>query len=110
MNLNYTNGTVFYRRAILEDVELRSAGFFYQAELLARLIRKGYMYAEVPNILKLRKGGATKAIKMKALVKVIGDYLNMMYAFHVSGRKTAGEYKDLNRNSITHKKYAQDSE
>ena len=39
INLNYTNGTVFYRRCILSDIELRSFGFFYQAELLIKLIK-----------------------------------------------------------------------
>src|SRR3989339_1368239 len=57
INLNYTNGTVFYRRCILKDVEIKSAGFFYQAETLIKVIRKGYLYAEVPNFLSVRGGG-----------------------------------------------------
>ena len=40
IHLNYTNGTVFYRRRILEGIKLSSRGFFYQTELLIKLIRE----------------------------------------------------------------------
>ena len=48
MNLNYTNGTVFYRKSILSDVHLQSKGFLYQTEILVKAIRRGYLFAEVP--------------------------------------------------------------
>jgi len=61
LNLNYTNGTVIYRRSVLNTVKLNSFGFFYQAELLIKLIRNGYLYAEVPCSLSTRAVGSSKA-------------------------------------------------
>ncbi|MDY0084177.1 MAG: hypothetical protein RBR74_13415, partial [Ignavibacteriaceae bacterium] len=56
-NVNYTNGTVFYHRSILKGYNLESYGFFYQANIVIKLIRQGYLYAEVPNFLSVRASG-----------------------------------------------------
>lgn len=101
-NLNYTNGAVFYRRSILEEVSLNNFGFFYQAELLAKMIRKGYLFAEVPGYLGVRTGGKTKAISFKSLCQVLQGYLRLMFDIHI--RRIEGKNKDyfkLNRNSAT---------
>ncbi len=82
--LNYTNGTVMYNRSILLDMELRSKGFFYQAELLVRLIRKGYLFAEVPTFLEERKGGKTKALTFEALRRLTGGYLKLLWNVHIA--------------------------
>lgn len=104
-NLNYTNGTVFYRRCVLREVELTSSGFFYQVELLVKLIRKGYLFAEVPNYLGVRTGGKAKAISFKSLRKVIGGYLRLMWDLNV-GRIEARkkDYFELNRDSATYRR------
>ncbi|MBI4405539.1 MAG: glycosyltransferase family 2 protein [Deltaproteobacteria bacterium] len=80
--LNYMNGTVIYRRCILNEIELSSTGFFYQAELLMRCIRRGYLYAEVPYGLFQREGGKSKAISLKSLRRVMGDYLTTLKAVY----------------------------
>jgi len=74
MSLNYTNGTVLYRTSILRENPLHSRGFFYQAELLVRLIRKGYLFAEVPCFLSERSAGKTKAFSLKSMASLIKDY------------------------------------
>ena len=68
INLNYTNGTVFYKRVIFKDIKLKSFGFFYQAELLIKLIRIGYLYAEVPNFLAVRLAGKIKSNFIKIFI------------------------------------------
>jgi glycosyltransferase involved in cell wall biosynthesis len=101
-NLNYTNGAVFYRRSILGEVGLNNFGFFYQAELLVKLIRKGYLFAEVPGYLGVRTGGKTKAISFKSFCQVLQGYLRLMFDIHI--RRIEGKNKDyfkLNRNSVT---------
>ncbi len=82
-NLNYTNGTVVYNRAILESVKLKSSGFFYQAELLIKLIRAGYLYAETPHFLSRRSSGKTKALTFKSFLKVTRSYLSLIWEVHV---------------------------
>ena len=103
INLNYTNGTVFYRRCILNDIDLKSSGFFYQAELLIKLIRKGYLYAEVPNLLS-SNSSISKATTLKSLVHIIKDYLILFFEIHIKRIEAKKEYKKLNEKSCTHKK------
>ena len=86
MNLNYTNGTVIYNRAILEGVTLKSSGFLYQAELLIKLIRAGYLYAETPHFLSRRGSGITKALTFKSFLQVVRGYLRLMWEIHVLRR------------------------
>lgn len=90
-NLNYTNGAVFYRRSILDSLALKSTGFFYQAELLVKLIRKGYLFAEVPSYLGVRTGGKAKAITAKSFKQVLKGYFKLLFDIHVfkiEGRKS----------------------
>jgi len=85
-NLNYTNGTVIYNRAILDGITLKSKGFLYQAELLINLTRAGYLYAETPHFLVPRNTGKTKALTLKSFMQVVGGYLALMWEVHVTRR------------------------
>jgi dolichol-phosphate mannosyltransferase len=106
VNLNYTNGTVFYRRKILDNVTLKSNGFFYQAELLIKLIRKGYLFAEVPNFLSIRNTGKSKATTLKSLIKVIINYLKLIVEIHIKRVETKKDSSKLEVDSVTYKKYS----
>jgi len=103
INLNYTNGTVFYRRSILNTIELRSFGFFYQAELLIKLIRNGYLFAEVPNFLSKRNNGKSTALSFKSFIKVMSGYLNLFYDIHIRRSETKRkDYRNICRDSVTY--------
>ena len=102
-NLKYYNGTVFYRRVLLEDVEFENLGFFYQAEILIKLIRKGYLFAEVPNCLCMRNNGKSKAVTFKSLCQVIKGYLNLFYKIHIKRvEKTDKGFKKLREESVSY--------
>jgi glycosyltransferase involved in cell wall biosynthesis len=101
VSLTYTNGTVFYRRCVLSDIELKSAGFFYQAELLIRVIRKGYLYAEVPNFLLARSDGRSKATTLSSLRGVMWDYLWLAFAIHLQRIEAVKDYRRLNQQSVS---------
>lgn len=83
--LNYTNGTVMYRKSILCDLELNSKGFFYQTELLIKTIKKGYLFAEVPNLLRKRESGTSKAISFRSFCTVVKGYFQLMREMFVLG-------------------------
>lgn len=87
LSLNYMNGTVLYRKAILDGISLRAAGFFYQTELLVKTILNGYLYAEVPYALLRRGGGDSKATTLKSLGKVARAYLGLMGEIYLGGWK-----------------------
>ena len=67
VNLNYTNGTVIYRKSVLSKLSHYSNGFFYQAESLIKLIKQGYLFAEVPYYLQRRKFGTSTAFSENPL-------------------------------------------
>jgi glycosyltransferase involved in cell wall biosynthesis len=104
LSLNYMNGTVLYRANILQDITFRSAGFFYQTELLIKAILSGYLYAEVPYALLWRNGGESKATSLRSLLKVMRSYIVLLGEIYMSGWKksrispdtaTARRWKEL---------------
>ena len=78
LTLNYTNGTVVYKRELLKDISHREKGFFYQVEALIKCIKKGALYAEVPYMLSTRSTGKSKAMSLKSLKNVMAGYLNLV--------------------------------
>jgi glycosyltransferase involved in cell wall biosynthesis len=88
--VNYMNGTVMYRRSALLTLKHQSTGFFYQTELLIRAIRKGYLYAEVPYALKLRRKGRSKALTARSLWRVSREYLGMLWAVYLDKEAAPG--------------------
>jgi hypothetical protein len=88
--LNYTNGTVLYRRSILKQISLKSTGFFYQTELLVKTIRAGYLFAEAPCALGKRTSGRSKAVTLRSFLGVAKSYFSLLNAVYLAGsRKTA---------------------
>lgn len=75
---NYTNGTVLYRKSILKELPCRSTGFFFQTDILIRLVKGGYLFAEVPYRLGLRKSGVSKAVSFPSLLQVIKGYSRLV--------------------------------
>lgn len=103
-NLNYTNGSVIYRKCILDDGLLRSKGFFYQTELLVKLIRKGYLYGEVPNFLLKRDKGESKAVTFRSLMNIVHGYLSLFYDIHIKRIDTyLKNYRTLHQDSVSYK-------
>lgn len=82
VNFSYTNGTVLYRRSILKELDFRSMGFFFQTDILVRAVKKGYLFAEVPYRLGLRKDGVSKAVTFPSLFKVVKGYLRLVRDFY----------------------------
>jgi glycosyltransferase involved in cell wall biosynthesis len=84
MNFNYTNGTVIYRRSVLLTLKSRSSGFFYQSDILIRLVKQGFLFAEVPYRLGQRKSGVSKALTLSSLRKVMAGYLKLVRDIYFS--------------------------
>lgn len=103
IHLNYTNGTVFYNRLILQSITINSSGFFYQAEALIKLIRKGYLYAEVPNFLSPRYSGKSKAISFKSFFDVIFSFSLLYKEIHFGKSSKNRDYEKLNVESLSYK-------
>lgn len=76
-SLNYTNGSVIYRKSILDNLDYRCSGFFFTTDIIIRLIKRECLFAEVPYKLRLRKEGKSKALSLKSLRGVMGGYLKL---------------------------------
>lgn len=100
-SFNYTNGAALYRRSIFNDFELKSRGFFFQTELLIKLVRRGYLFAEVPQFLCERKGGTSKAVTLRSFFKVARDYIRLFIDVHI--RRTSGAVgRNINADTVTY--------
>ncbi len=78
VNFNYTNGTILYRKSILKELTYRNSGFFFQTDILIRLVKRGYLFAEVPYRLGLREGGRSSAVSFPSLFKVARGYIRLV--------------------------------
>lgn len=99
-SLNYTTGTVLYRRSLLKELPARRMGFFFQTDILIRLVKRGYLFAEVPYRLRKREEGKSKAMRLCSLGDIIKGYLRLMWDVNIMG-KAKGDYA---RDSITAKR------
>ena len=99
VNLNYTNGTILYRKSILKDLNHREGGFFFQTDILIRAVKKGYLFAEVPYRLGLRANQTSKAVSFPSLLQVIKGYLRLVKSSYLkNGRRKKPRFS---RDSLT---------
>lgn len=106
VNFNYTNGTVLFRKSLLTELDRRNEGFFFQTDILIRTVKKGYLFAEVPYRLGIRKEGISKAVSFPSLMQVIRGYLHLVRDYYFSNKqKTALLFSD---DSLTAKRRTND--
>lgn len=103
-SFNYTNGTTLYRKSILSGIKCRSTGFFFLAETLIKVVKRGYLFAEVPYALSKRCGGSSKAVSIRSLIKVVQSYLGLVKDIYLSKEYTFKE-NNLSQDSITARRY-----
>jgi glycosyltransferase involved in cell wall biosynthesis len=77
-SLNYANGNTMFRKTLLKEIRHRCSGFFFQTDILIRLIKRGYLFAEIPCKLKKREKGKSKAVGWGSLAEVIKGYTNLL--------------------------------
>lgn len=104
VNFNYTNGNVIYRTAVLRELEYREVGFFFQSDILVRLVKKGYLFCEVPYRLGMREAGASKSVKLSSLLKLAKGYFCLFYHFYI--KRTVNKAVEFNRDSATKRRYS----
>ncbi len=98
VNFNYTNGTVLFRKDLLKELPVRNTSFFFQTDILIRTVKQGYLFAEVPYRLGMRKEGVSKAVSFPSLFRVIRGYLNLVKSFYFTKRDGEPHYA---RGSVT---------
>jgi len=104
ISLNYTTGTVLYRKSLLNEMDYRSSGFFFQTDILVRLLKKGYLFAEVPYRLRIRKEGISKALTLRSFCEVTKGYFRLMRDIYFKGDKRIGVFSP---DSVSAKRYGE---
>lgn len=95
VNFNYTNGTILYRKSILDELNHRSNGFFFQTDILIRTVKKGYLFAEVPYKIGIRREGISKAVSFPSLWLVIKGYIRLVRDFYFAkNNRKMGQFSD----------------
>ena len=102
VNLNYTNGTVIYRKSILEQLPFRSEGFFYQTDILIRTVKRGYLFAEVPYRLRTRKSGDSKAVSFPSFLRVVQGYVRLIKDIYHKKHGVRGEFAQGTQSAARH--------
>jgi glycosyltransferase involved in cell wall biosynthesis len=87
MTLNYTNGTGIIRKSLLDALPTRNTGFFFLTDIYIRLIKQGYLFAEVPYRLAPRFVGESKAISCRSLRRVACGYLRLVYDYYFDRKR-----------------------
>lgn len=100
INFNYTNGTILYRKSLLETLPFRSHSFFFQTDILVRLAKAGYLFAEVPYRVNQRETGESKAVSFPSLLQVIKGYATLVHDIYF--KKTPDS--DYTDNSATRRR------
>ncbi len=95
VNFNYTNGTILHRKSILKELDYRSNSFFFQTDILIRTVKKGYLFAEVPYRIGLRKDGISKAVSFPSLLQVVKGYFRLVRDIYIKKHtKIRGRFSD----------------
>jgi MoaA/NifB/PqqE/SkfB family radical SAM enzyme len=71
----------------LKELNYRSEGFFFQTDILIQLTKMGYLFAEVPCKLNLRKEGASKMFTLSSLTKIVKDYFRLVASHYFRGQE-----------------------
>ncbi len=103
VNFNYTNGTILYRKSILSKINCQSTGFFFQTEILIKVAKKGYLFAEVPYRLGLRPEGMSKAVTFPSFIKVVKGYFRLVRDVYFS--KNVKNMDSFSEDSQSAKRY-----
>jgi dolichol-phosphate mannosyltransferase len=101
VNFNYTNGTILFRRSLLQELEHRSLSFFFQTDILIRTVKKGYLFAEVPYRLGVRKEGISKALSFPSFLQVAHGYLSLVKDYYfIDKRKSSAPFSSGSQTAL----------
>jgi len=92
-NFHYTNSTLIYRKSILKQLAHKDNSFFFQTDILIRLVKRGYLFSEVPYSLGMRKGGKSKAVSFSSFLKIVKGYLRLVKGIYFSKEERINKYK-----------------
>lgn len=85
--IKYYNGTCIYKADHLRKLVIQSNGFFFNVEIIIKLLKDGYKYKEVPVTLTNKDPSQSHALKLNSFKAVIIDYIKLLNWFYIGSGK-----------------------
>jgi glycosyltransferase involved in cell wall biosynthesis len=82
LTVPYFNGPVLHKTKLLQQIDIKTNGFAYQAEALVKLIKAGATYCSVPVELTERSAGRSSAFALKNMYQVVTAIFLLWRAVH----------------------------
>lgn len=83
LKLKYFNGPCFFRKEVLNKVQITTIGPSYMAEVLVQLLKKYEIsYIEVPMYIKAREYGKSSVLKWKNVYLIGKNLINLFFRIH----------------------------
>lgn len=83
INIKYTNSCNIYKTSLLKNLSHSSTGFFFQSEIVIKLIKSGSAYKEIPVALSERISGKSKAVRFKVLLILLTDMMQTIFSVYI---------------------------
>jgi dolichol-phosphate mannosyltransferase len=78
LDIRYYNGAVLHRTDLLQQIEITTNSFAYQAEALVKLVARGASYVHCQVRIQERAGGRSSALKLKNQIAVWKTLLHLL--------------------------------
>lgn len=82
LNVKYYNHYVLHKSEIVNSIKIHTNSYAFQAEVLIKLIKKGYSYVEVGVMDVFEKDVKTKAFRIKNVLEVMSFFMRMNYEYY----------------------------
>ncbi|MDI6735202.1 MAG: glycosyltransferase [bacterium] len=91
IKVKYYNGTVVFKRELIQSISISTNSFAFQSEALVKLLKKGYNYVEVGYNVKERQYGKSKAFQLKNIINVFKTIINLFWQIYIKRGETKGD-------------------
>lgn len=87
LSIKYYNGSTLYSSHFFKKFPRKSAGFGYQAEVLAYVLKLGAKYIQVDVKRRNLPDGTTAAFRLKNILSVLSSLAWIFYQYRIAGKK-----------------------
>lgn len=90
LDVPYYNGIVLHKTRLVRTVPINTDHFSYQTEALVRLIRQGHSFVAVESDTLPRRGGESKAVRLKNLINVLWSLARLLWDVRMRRASSGG--------------------
>ena len=80
LQVRYYNGPTLIPLRLLKEISISTNGHAFMAEIIVRLVKRGYRYLEIGFQTRVREEGKSKAFRLKNIVSVLRGILRLWFS------------------------------